>query len=72
MTAEDAIKLYYQTMAQYERGDEALVQDQMQLHCWDQVLAAIRKDYEQENERLRQRVRDLEKIVVTCMESAAT
>lgn len=70
MTPEDIQTVYYESMSKRPR-DGVVVQQELQLAAWADVAAYVRKHYEDENERLRQRVRDLEAIVAKCMEDAA-
>ena len=74
MAPEDVRDLYWETLRQFDWHDSSAnrpYQAQNQLKAWEAVLSAIRKDYEQETERLRQRVRDLELCIATTMTHAS-
>ena len=74
MTAEEAETLWWQELTKWdwhESSGKPDLQKTMRIQAMTALLAAIRKDYQEENERLRQRVRDLEEVVARSMERAA-
>ena len=67
MTPEQARDIYWDAMGTHdwhESSGDRKTQEQAQIMSWEVVINAIRRDYQAENERLRQRVRDLEIIVM--------
>ena len=72
MTAEEAEDLFWKS-----HGTEPWPVDkpmdtwQRRLQCWDVVLRKARKEYEEENERLRAENRDLKRIILETTEADA-
>jgi hypothetical protein len=75
VTPEQAEKLYYATIhaegkAAMEANNPAL-QRQIQSKAWGSVISACRKEYEAENERLREENRSLKEVILTTVEADA-
>jgi hypothetical protein len=74
IAAEDIQRIYYEVMAEPDflsTSGKPFDQQAQMLKAWDQVLAAVRKGYEEENERLRVENRDLKQLIADMMEADA-
>lgn len=74
MDANQAKELYWSTLRGFdwhETTGQQPIQEQYQLMAWEAVIKAVRKDSEQELERLRQENRDLKQMMLTRTEQDA-
>jgi hypothetical protein len=75
VTPQEAEALYYATIhaegrAAMEANKPAL-QREIQSKAWGKVISACRKEYEAENERLRDQVRSLTEVILKTVEADA-
>lgn len=74
ITAEDAETLFWKTVGEVHQSwpvDKPEIGKTQRLKAWVAVIAKIRAHYQDENQRLAQQVRDLQKIIVETVSTDA-